>query len=106
VPIVANRCMSLIPPLALPSKPRAGTARPEQQRVAIARAVANGPGILRADEPTGSLDPKIAVHGFAALDAIVRATRLAALIATHNMESARRMDRRLTLHEGLVVELD
>jgi lipoprotein-releasing system ATP-binding protein len=77
----------------------------EQQRVAIARAVANGPGILLADEPTGNLDPKTASHVFEALDAIVRATGLAALIATHNMELASRMDRRVTLHEGLVVEL-
>ena len=77
----------------------------EQQRVAIARAVANGPAILLADEPTGNLDPKTAIHVFEALDAIVRATGLAALIATHNMELASRMDRRVTLHEGLVVEL-
>jgi len=78
----------------------------EQQRVAIARAVANGPGLLLADEPTGNLDPKTASHVFAALDAIVRATGLAALIATHNMELASRMDRRVTLHDGLVVELE
>ena len=77
----------------------------EQQRVAIARAVANGPGILLADEPTGNLDPKTASHVFAALDAIVRATGLATLVATHNMELASRMDRRVTLHDGLVVEL-
>ncbi len=77
----------------------------EQQRVAIAGAVANGPGILLADEPTGNLDPKTASHVFEALDAIVRATGLAALIATHNMELASRMDRRVTLHEGRLVEL-
>jgi lipoprotein-releasing system ATP-binding protein len=78
----------------------------EQQRVAIARALANGPGILLADEPTGNLDPKTAHHVFEALNEIVRATGLAALIATHNMELARRMDRRVTLREGLVVELE
>src|ERR1700738_2841795 len=77
----------------------------EQQRVAIARAVANGPAILLADEPTGNLAPKTARPAFEALDAIVRATGLAALIATHNMELASRMDRRVTLHEGRVVEL-
>ena len=77
----------------------------EQQRVAIARAVANGPGILLADEPTGNLDPKTASHVFAALDAIVRATGLATLVATHNMELASQMDRRVTLHEGRLVEL-
>ncbi|MGO9673081.1 MAG: ABC transporter ATP-binding protein [Methylocella sp.] len=77
----------------------------EQQRVAIARAVANGPGLLLADEPTGNLDPKTANHVFEALDAIVRATGLATLIATHNMELAGRMDRRVTLRDGLLVEL-
>ncbi len=77
----------------------------EQQRVAIARAVANGPGLLLADEPTGNLDPKTANHVFEALDAIVRATGLATLIATHNMELAGQMDRRVTLRDGLLVEL-
>ena len=77
----------------------------EQQRVAIARAVANGPGLLLADEPTGNLDPKTASHVFEALDAIVRATGLATLIATHNMELADRMDRRVTLRDGLLIEL-
>jgi lipoprotein-releasing system ATP-binding protein len=77
----------------------------EQQRVAIARAVANGPAILLADEPTGNLDPKTAHHVFEALESIVRETGLATLIATHNMEIAARMDRRITLHEGLLLEL-
>jgi lipoprotein-releasing system ATP-binding protein len=77
----------------------------EQQRVAIARAVANGPGLLLADEPTGNLDPKTASHVFEALDAIVRATGLATLIATHNMDLADRMNRRVTLRDGLLVEL-
>jgi lipoprotein-releasing system ATP-binding protein len=77
----------------------------EQQRVAIARAVANAPGILLADEPTGNLDPKTATHVFDSLDALVRATGLATLVATHNMELAARMDRRVTLHEGRVMEL-
>lgn len=77
----------------------------EQQRVAIARAVANGPRVLLADEPTGNLDPKTAHHVFEALDMIVRATGLATLIATHNMELAARMDRRVTLQDGLLVEL-
>ena len=76
----------------------------EQQRVAIARAVANAPRILLADEPTGNLDPKTADHVFGALGQLVRATGLAALIATHNMELAGRMDRRVTLRDGLVVE--
>jgi lipoprotein-releasing system ATP-binding protein len=76
----------------------------EQQRVAIARAVANAPALLLADEPTGNLDPETADHVFAALMALVRATGLSALIATHNLELAARMDRRLTLRNGLLVE--
>ncbi len=78
----------------------------EQQRVAIARAVANAPRILMADEPTGNLDPHTAEHVFATLNQLVRASGLAALVATHNMDIAARMDRRVTLREGLVVELD
>jgi lipoprotein-releasing system ATP-binding protein len=77
----------------------------EQQRVAIARAVANAPRILLADEPTGNLDPHTAAHVFEAMMALVRATGLGALVATHNMELAARMDRRVTLREGKVVEL-
>jgi lipoprotein-releasing system ATP-binding protein len=77
----------------------------EQQRVAIARAVANAPRILLADEPTGNLDPKTADHVFSALTALVKASGLAALVATHNMELASRMDRRVTLQEGKIVEL-
>jgi lipoprotein-releasing system ATP-binding protein len=77
----------------------------EQQRVAIARAVANAPMILLADEPTGNLDPKTAGYVFEALDALVRQSGLAAIIATHNHELAGRMDRRITLDGGKVVEL-
>ena len=77
----------------------------EQQRVAIARAVANGPRVLLADEPTGNLDPRTADHVFQALGQLVRASGLAALAATHNMELAGRMDRRVTIRDGLVVEL-
>jgi lipoprotein-releasing system ATP-binding protein len=78
----------------------------EQQRVAIARAVANAPRILLADEPTGNLDIHTADHVFAALTQLVRASGLATIIATHNMELAARMDRRVTIREGQVVELD
>jgi len=77
----------------------------EQQRVAIARAVANAPLILLADEPTGNLDPVTAHYVFDALEALVRQSGLAALIATHNHELAARMDRRVTLEEGRVVEV-
>jgi len=78
----------------------------EQQRVAIARAVANAPRILLADEPTGNLDVHTADHVFAAFDQLVRASGLATVIATHNMELAARMDRRVTLREGRIVELE
>jgi lipoprotein-releasing system ATP-binding protein len=78
----------------------------EQQRVAIARAVANAPRVLLADEPTGNLDPHTADHVFKALTQLVRATRVAMLIATHNMDLAARMDRRVSLQDGHVVELD
>jgi len=77
----------------------------EQQRVAIARAVANAPRLLLADEPTGNLDPTTAHYVFDALSALVRASGLAALIVTHNMDLAERMDRRITLSGGKVVEL-
>jgi lipoprotein-releasing system ATP-binding protein len=78
----------------------------EQQRVAIARAVANAPRVLFADEPTGNLDPHTADHVFHALMQLVSATKVAMLIATHNMELAGRMDRRVSLVNGEVVELE
>jgi lipoprotein-releasing system ATP-binding protein len=77
----------------------------EQQRVAIARAVANAPRILLADEPTGNLDPRTADHVFQALSQLVSASGLAVIVATHNLEIAARMDRRVTLRDGGVVEL-
>jgi lipoprotein-releasing system ATP-binding protein len=78
----------------------------EQQRVAIARAVANAPRILLADEPTGNLDVHTSEHVFHALMQLVHASGLAAIIATHNMDLAARMDRRVTLQEGRVVEVE
>jgi lipoprotein-releasing system ATP-binding protein len=77
----------------------------EQQRVAIARAMANAPRILLADEPTGNLDPHTAGHVFETLRQLVKASGLAAIIATHNLELASRMDRRVTIREGAVVEM-
>ena len=77
----------------------------EQQRVAIARAVANAPRLLLADEPTGNLDLRTADRVFEALTQLVRASGLAAIIATHNMELAARMDRQVTLQDGQVVEV-
>jgi lipoprotein-releasing system ATP-binding protein len=78
----------------------------EQQRVAIARAVANAPRILLADEPTGNLDVKTSERVFATMSQLVRASGLAAIIATHNLDIASQMDRRVTLRDGGVVELE
>jgi len=77
----------------------------EQQRVAIARALANQPQLLLADEPTGNLDEHTADEVFGLLLRLVRDAGLGALIATHNTALAARMDRRLTLHEGVVQAL-
>ncbi|HEY2068739.1 MAG TPA: ABC transporter ATP-binding protein [Rhizomicrobium sp.] len=76
----------------------------EQQRVAIARAIANHPRLLLADEPTGNLDPRTAAGVFDALVNLVRHEGLAALIATHNLELAAKMDRALILHEGRLLD--
>lgn len=75
----------------------------EQQRVAFCRALANRPTLLLADEPTGNLDPGTSETVFGALMALVRETGLAALIATHNMELAGRMDRIVRLDQGRVL---
>jgi lipoprotein-releasing system ATP-binding protein len=72
----------------------------EQQRVAIARALANRPALLLADEPTGNLDHGTSDEVFAVLSKLVRASGLAALVATHNLELSRRMDRVLTITDG------
>jgi lipoprotein-releasing system ATP-binding protein len=77
----------------------------EQQRVAIARAVANAPRLLVADEPTGNLDPRTSDHVFDALAQLIKASGLTVVLATHNMELASRMDRRVAIRDGLVVEL-
>ncbi len=78
----------------------------EQQRVAIARAVANAPSLLLADEPTGNLDPRTSDHVFGTLMALARNTGLAALVATHNLDLAAQMDRRVTLRDGRIVEVE
>ena len=72
----------------------------EAQRVAFCRAMANKPTLLLADEPTGNLDPKTSDQVFGVLMEIVRETGLSALIATHNLELADRMDRVLRLEAG------
>ncbi|APX90635.1 ABC transporter [Brevirhabdus pacifica] len=76
----------------------------EQQRVAFCRAMANAPRVLLADEPTGNLDPDTSDRVFGALMGLVRSTGLSAVIATHNLELAARMDRVVRLEHGRLVE--
>jgi lipoprotein-releasing system ATP-binding protein len=75
----------------------------EQQRVAFCRALANQPRLLLADEPTGNLDPGTSDQVFGALMDLVRSTGLSAVIATHNLELASRMDRQIRLEKGQLV---
>lgn len=77
----------------------------EQQRTAICRALANAPRLLLADEPTGNLDPRTSERVFNELISLIRHTGVAALIATHNIDLANRMDRVLQLSDGLLHEL-
>jgi lipoprotein-releasing system ATP-binding protein len=77
----------------------------EQQRAAICRALANGPKLLLADEPTGNLDPKTSERVFTVLVELINKTGVAALIATHNLQLARRMHRVLNLENGVLVEV-
>ena len=98
-----KRALELLTKLGL--APRAGhlpgkLSGGEQQRVAIARALANRPSLLLADEPTGNLDVATADIVFSELIRIVRSENVAALIATHNPDLARRMDRQITLRDG------
>jgi lipoprotein-releasing system ATP-binding protein len=72
----------------------------EQQRVAVARALANAPRLLLADEPTGNLDPHTSEAVFDSLYQLVRRTGVAAVIATHNLDLARHMDRVFALRDG------
>lgn len=76
----------------------------EQQRVAFCRALANAPRLLLADEPTGNLDPGTSEQVFAAMMELVAGSGLSALIATHNLELASRMDRVLRLGNGLLTQ--
>lgn len=76
----------------------------EQQRVAIARALANNPNVLIADEPTGNLDQETSERVFELLMSLTRDTGVAALVATHNPDLAARMDRKLTLRNGMLEE--
>lgn len=78
----------------------------EQQRVAIARALANEPSLLLADEPTGNLDPETAERVFASLLEMIHASGVAALVATHNHDLAKRMDRTLVMGPAGLTEAD
>ena len=77
----------------------------EQQRVAFCRALANAPQVLLADEPTGNLDPATSDTVFETLIALVRDTGLSALVATHNMDLAARMDRVVRLEAGILTKV-
>ena len=74
----------------------------EQQRVAFCRALSNSPKLLLADEPTGNLDQETSEHVFGILMELVHSTGMAALIATHNLHLASRMDRNVVLDKGKV----
>ena len=102
-----ERAMALLTAFGLPA--RAGhlpgkLSGGEKQRVAIARALANAPAVLLADEPTGNLDVGTSNVVFLELLRMVRQEGVAALIATHNPDLAARMDRRVTLRDGQIVE--
>ncbi len=105
--LARERAMVLLTAFGLPA--RAGhlpgkLSGGEKQRVAIARALANAPAVLLADEPTGNLDVGTSNVVFLELLRMVRQEGVAALIATHNPDLAARMDRRVTLRDGLIVE--
>ncbi|MBD20785.1 MAG: ABC transporter [Rhodospirillaceae bacterium] len=87
--------------LHLPSELSGG----EQQRVAIARALANEPAVLLADEPTGNLDEETANYTLELLLEVVKNFKVSALVATHNMKLAERMDRIILIKEGLLIDV-
>ena len=77
----------------------------EQQRVAIVRSIANVPRVVLADEPTGNLDPKTSFSVFEQLHEIIRMSNIAMLVATHNIELANKMDRKVSMDKGKIIEL-
>lgn len=100
----ADELLSLIGLTARATHRPAQLSGGEQQRVAIARALANRPHLLIADEPTGNLDPETAAHVFSLLKDIVENQGTGLLMATHNLDLARKMDRICTLKDGVVFE--
>ena len=77
----------------------------EQQRVAIARAMSFGPEIILADEPTGNLDPKTSFSVFEQLHEIIQRSKIAMLVATHNIDLTKKMDRTVSMEKGKIIEL-
>ena len=77
----------------------------EQQRVAIVRSIANVPRIVLADEPTGNLDPKTSFSVFEQLREIIQRSKIAMLVATHNIDLAKKMDRTVSMDKGKIIEL-
>ena len=106
--VAKERALQLLQTLGLEGR---ATHRPaelsggEQQRVAIGRALANAPELLLADEPTGNLDPDTAEDVFNMLLNLTRRAGLTAIIATHNPELAKRMDRTVRLEDGHLIEV-
>jgi lipoprotein-releasing system ATP-binding protein len=103
-----KRAMALLTSLGLADRAEhrpAELSGGEQQRTAICRGLANAPKLLLADEPTGNLDPHTSEHVFRELIELIRHQGVAALIATHNVELARRMDRILDVQDGRLIEL-
>jgi len=106
--IAADRAMALLDRVGMAARAShrpAALSGGEQQRVAFCRALANEPSLLLADEPTGNLDPDTSARVFDALMGLVRDTGLAAVIATHNLELADRMDRQVRLNGGVLETL-
>ena len=104
----ADRAMALLDRVGIAERAShrpAALSGGEQQRVAFCRALANEPSLLLADEPTGNLDPDTSDRVFDTLMRLVRETGLAAVIATHNLELAARMDRQVRLTNGVLEDL-
>ena len=105
--VASTKASALLTEVGLAERLRHRPARlsgGERQRVAIARALANSPALLIADEPTGNLDQETAGSVFEMLMRLTRTSGISALVATHNMELASRMDRQLVLRNGRLTD--